>query len=169
MPLESHPAVRIIGLGNPYRSDDAAGLEVVRRLRERGLDPSALREFSGDGAGLVEAWQGAAAVILVDAVSSGAAPGTVHRLEAGEKTLPAVLFRGSTHAFSLAEAVELARALGRLPRRVIVYGIEGRQFAAGTELSAEVARATLQAAEQIFQEFRVLQTLRDDPGARESR
>jgi hydrogenase maturation protease len=49
--------------------------------------------------------------------------------------------RSSTHAFGVAEAVELARELGRLPGRLEVYAIEGADFSAGAELSAEVASA----------------------------
>jgi hydrogenase maturation protease len=157
--------VRIIGIGNDYRRDDAAGLEVVRRLKELGAEPAALAEHAGESVGLLEAWTGAAAVILVDAVSSGAPPGTLHRLEAGRDPLPARYFRGSTHAFSPADAVELGRALGRLPPRVIVYGIEGREFDAGAGLSQEVARAVGEAAEQILREFHALQASagRGDP------
>ena len=65
---------------------------------------------------LMDAWEGAETVWLVDAVSSGAQAGAVHRVDASEEELPARLFRASTHHFGLAEAVELARALGRLPR-----------------------------------------------------
>jgi hydrogenase maturation protease len=151
-------SVRIIGIGNDYRRDDAAGLEVLRRLKERGMDPAALAEHPGESVALLEAWRGAAAVILVDAVASGSPPGTVHRLEAGRQPLPARFFRGSTHAFSLADAVELGRALGRLPQRVIVYGIEGREFGAGTGLTPEVIEAVGQAAEQIFLEFHALRS-----------
>ena len=50
-------------------------------------------------------------------------------------------FHYSTHAFSVAEAIELGRALGKLPPRVILYGIEGKDFAAGETLSPEVASA----------------------------
>lgn len=149
-------SVRIIGIGNDYRRDDAAGLEVIRRLKERGIEPAALAEHAGESVSLLEAWRGAAAVILVDAVASGAPPGTLHRLEAGRQPLPARFFRGSTHAFSLADAVELGRALGRLPPRLDVYGIEGREFSSGTGLTPEVARAVNEAAEQIFLEFHAL-------------
>jgi hypothetical protein len=54
--------------------------------------------------------------IVVDAVSSNAQSGAIHRLDAVSTKLPAELYRGSTHALSVAEAVELARALERLPR-----------------------------------------------------
>ena len=44
-------------------------------------------------ASLIDAWDGAESVWLVDAISSGAAAGTVHRLDASEQALPAELFR----------------------------------------------------------------------------
>jgi hydrogenase maturation protease len=91
-------------------------------------------------------------VWLVDAVSSGAEPGTVHRLDASEHELPAALFRASTHHLGLAEAVELARAVGRLPRRTIVYGIEGSSFETGEVLSDEVEAAAARVAEAVRKE-----------------
>ena len=128
----------VLGIGNDWRGDDAAGLEVARRLRAAGL--RALGR-AGDPSGLLDAWAGEREVILVDAVRSGAAPGTVHRLDATARALPARLFRGSTHHVGVADAVELARALGRLPERVELVGIEGGTFAAGQGLSPAVGRA----------------------------
>jgi hypothetical protein len=49
--------------------------------------------------------------------------------------------RSSTHAFSVAEAVELAGALGRLPARVDVYAVEGKDFRAGAARSGAGAQA----------------------------
>ena len=131
----------IIGVGNTYRSDDGIGVSVVRRLRE--LVPSEIRtlEATGEGTALMESWKDAAAVIVVDAVQSGAPPGTIHRLDAHTGQIPKRFFHYSTHAFGIAEAIELARALGLLPRRLVVYGIEGKSFAAGVGLSTEVEQA----------------------------
>jgi hydrogenase maturation protease len=95
----------------------------------------------GEPLELIEACEGAAEVWIVDAVSSGAPAGALHRFEAGERPLPSALFRVSTHRLGLAEALELARTLGRLPPRVVVHGIEGARFAPGLPLSAEVADA----------------------------
>ena len=131
----------IIGIGNEYRGDDAAGLIVARRLKERLADSVKVIEQSGDGAALMEAWQGAETVIIIDAVMSGAEPGTIHRLDAKTRPLPKDAFRCSTHAFGVAEAIELSRAMGGLPRSLIVYGIEGKTFAAGVRLSPEVEGA----------------------------
>lgn len=94
---------------------------------------------AGDGTGLVDLFPAHAHVILVDATRSGAEPGTLIVLDAVAERLPASLFHYSTHRFGLAEAVETARALGALPSRLAVYGIEGMNFAGGAGLSPAVA------------------------------
>ena len=109
-------------------------------------------EREGEPTSLIESWEGTRVVWLVDAVSSGAAPGTVHRLDASDEELPAALFRASTHHFGLGEAVELARAVGRLPARTIVYGIEGKTFETGAKLSPEVEAAAARVADAVREE-----------------
>ena len=143
----------IIGLGNEYRRDDAVGLVVARRLREAAPESVRVLEESGEGAALIESWQGADAVILIDAVHSGAKPGTIHRFDAHAQPIAKKFFRFSTHAFGLAEAVELARALGRLPPRLIVYGVEGKSFEAGVGLSPEVEEAAQEVTERVLGEL----------------
>jgi hydrogenase maturation protease len=128
----------IIGIGNPYRSDDAVGLLVARALREKVPPDVAVLEQDGEPVSLIDAWEGAEAVILVDAVSSGALPGTLHVIDSRAVPLDRDLFRHSTHSFGVAEAVELAKALGRIPPVAWIYGIEGENFAAGTGLSPRV-------------------------------
>src|SRR5262249_43771176 len=131
-------AVIVIGLGNEFRHDDAAGLIAARRLREQGI---AAEEHEGDLATLIDRWKGIDHLILVDAVSSGAPPGTLHRIDASTTPLPRELFRSSTHALGLPEAVELSRTLGTLPNCVVVFGLEGGDFTAGVGLTPEVERA----------------------------
>jgi hydrogenase maturation protease len=80
-------------------------------------------------------------VLVVDGAASGAPPGTIRRFDARSGPLPARLLRTSTHAFGVPDAVELARALGRLPARLEVYAIEGARFTTGAELSPAVERA----------------------------
>jgi len=132
--------VLVIGLGNELRGDDGAGIEVARRLRglaaEAGID---VRAQQGEPAGLIDAWSGRKAVLVVDTMRSGAEPGTICRFDASCEPLPAQL-RGSssTHALSLAEAIELARALEQLPPRAVVFAIEGQRFETGAALSDEV-------------------------------
>jgi len=143
----------IIGLGNEYRHDDAVGLVVARRLREAAPESVLVLEETGEGASLLESWRDADTVILIDAVRSGAKPGTVHRIDAQAQPIAKKFFRFSTHAFGLAEAVELARALGRLPPRLIVYGVEGRNFEAGVGLSPEVQAAVEGVVEAVLAEL----------------
>jgi hydrogenase maturation protease len=137
-----------IGLGNRFRGDDAAGLVCAELLKETCAAGSVIT-FEGEPLDLIELWQGAAEVVLVDAVSSGVAPGTIHHFVIGTVPLPANLFQLSSHAYSLGQTIELARALAKLPARLTVYGIEGSSFAMGEELSSEVSKAIIQLVEQI--------------------
>jgi hydrogenase maturation protease len=127
----------LVGVGNDWRGDDGAGLALARRLHGE-LAGVRVLETRCDPAALLDAWSGADHVLVVDAVRSGAEPGTIHRIADGP--LPAGM-RGSTHALGLAEAVELSRALGRLPARLEIYGIEGARFEPGAGLTPPVARA----------------------------
>jgi hydrogenase maturation protease len=142
----------VIGIGNAWQGDDAAGLHVARLLAPQLPDDVRVRELEGEPVGLVEALNGADDVFLIDAVRSGAPPGTIHRLDAGDAPIPTALAAASTHTLGVGEAIELARALGRLPRRVIVYGIEAASLAAGEELTPPVARAVAEVVERVSAE-----------------
>lgn len=131
----------VIGIGNPLRGDDAAGVVVAEHLRSCVPECVEVVSCSEEPSRLMEAWEGAASVLLVDTVSSGAPPGTLHRFDAGEEAVPARTFRSSTHAIGIADTIELARALGRLPRRVRLYGIEAGGFATGNSLTPAVEAA----------------------------
>jgi hydrogenase maturation protease len=133
--------VIVIGVGNAWRGDDGAGLAVTRRLRELAPAGVEVREIEGDATALMDVWSGADRVVVVDAAKSGAPPGTVRRFDAHAAALPARLLRSSTHVFGVPDAIELARALGRLPATIEVYAIEGASFAAGDRLTPSVARA----------------------------
>jgi hydrogenase maturation protease len=131
----------VIGVGNAYRGDDAVGLAVAGRIRSVVPDGVVVLECEQEPSRLVDAWAGADVAVVVDACAGGGAPGTVHRFDVGDEPLPARVFRSSTHSFGVGDAVELARALGRLPGRLVVYGVEGSEFSAGAGLSAAVSSA----------------------------
>ncbi len=147
------PNILVIGIGNAYRSDDAAGLIAARRIREQVSKCGSVIEHTGEGAALMELWKDAEPVIVIDAVRSGAAPGTVSRFDAALRPLPASMFRDSTHVFGLAEAVELSRALKQLPRPLIVYGVEAQNLEAGTNLSPAIEFAIQTVVERVLQEL----------------
>ena len=126
----------IIGIGNPIRGDDAVGLRVVEAV---GLSDMVV-EHDGEPASLIALWDGCDEVVLVDAVSSGRSPGTIVEIDASHSTLPAGICH-STHALGPAEAVELARVLGRLPASITLLGIEGSDYSFGGGLSATAEAA----------------------------
>ena len=132
--------VRIFGIGSPF-GDDRVGWLAVEELRGR-FDSAEVDISAHDRPGLrlVTLMQGAAQVVLVDAVKSGAAPGSLHRLE-GEAILKAVARYTSTHGFGLAEALQLAQRLGELPEKIVLWGVEAGSLAAGDDLSPAVREA----------------------------
>lgn len=133
--------ILVIGIGNPYRGDDTVGLRVAQDIRKEAPDRVNVIEQGGDGAALMESWKNVDTVILIDAVYSGAKPATIHLFDIHTQTIPTKFFHYSTHAFGIAEAIGLARALNQLPPHIIVYGIEGKCFEAGIGLSPEVEKA----------------------------
>jgi hydrogenase maturation protease len=137
---EERRLLSLIGIGNSFRRDDAAGLEVVRRLRLAHPPGVILIEQEGEPGSLIEAWSSADEALVIDGVSSGSTPGKVHRFDVTDAPLPAEVFNPSTHAMGLPEAVELARELDRLPARLVVYGIEGENFEAGEGLTEPVQK-----------------------------
>jgi hydrogenase maturation protease len=139
--------LQVIGLGSPC-GDDAAGLEVVRLLSAEPLpDGVQLVASERPGLDLVEALEEADAAVLVDAVRSGASPGTVWELDpreiAGSRT-------ASSHAFGVAHALALSKVLGRLTRGVRIVAIE-LESAEGCGLSPAVRAALPQACRQVRQ------------------
>jgi hydrogenase maturation protease len=146
----------VIGIGNEFRGDDAAGLLVVRRLQEKPPAGVEFWEQSGEATALMDTMNRAGTVILVDAVQSGAEAGQIHRYDASEQSMPAQFLRCSTHNFSVHDAIEMARALGKLPPRLMVYGIEGSHFEPGAELSPAVQSAVVEVTQRINEELQSL-------------
>jgi len=136
----------IIGCGNRQRGDDGTGILVAERLRASGIE--AITRL-GQAADLIEAWKGADDVIVVDAVVTGAPVGTL-RVWEGRPPLAPLSATASTHGFGVAEAIELARALNCLPVRLRVYGVEGRRFEPGAEISPEVRGAIEEVVRKIM-------------------
>jgi hydrogenase maturation protease len=147
--------VVLIGVGNRFRRDDGAGLRAIALARCELPDDVQVVESDGEPSRLLDAWDGADLAIVVDAMRSGAEPGAVVRAEAGRDALPGPATSGSTHGLGIGEAVALGQALDRLPRRVVVFGIEAERFGSGTELSDAVEQGAARAAALVREEVRV--------------
>lgn len=138
----------VLGVGHPDRGDDAAGWLVAARLE--GLSRVIARQVSADPAAWLTDpwWDRAHAVVIVDAVVTGAPPGTIHHWTPG--TLPRrAVTGGGTHDLGVADTLALAAALGRLPDRLEVMGVEGAVFTVGVPASAPVRRAVGRLAREL--------------------
>ena len=151
--------ILVIGIGSEYRSDDRVGIEIARSLKTKILQNVEIVVESGDVAALMERWNEAETVILIDAVSSGTEPGNIHRIDVNKQQIPSAFFHSSTHAFGIAEAVEIARSLHQLPSQIIIYGIEGSNFGVGSEVSFAVHAAIEPAVRLIIDEIKSLTDL----------
>ncbi|MGW4213584.1 hydrogenase maturation protease [Lentzea sp. NPDC004789] len=124
----------VIGVGNEFRRDDGVGPAVARALATSGVHAEI---NDGDPVRLMEAWDGAEVVVIVDAVRcTPSVPGRWHRT-----TLPHTIPVASSHGFGVPEAVELAEALDRRPERLVIYAVEVADVGFGTGLSPAVAAA----------------------------
>jgi hydrogenase maturation protease len=136
--------VHIIGVGSPFGDDRFgwAAAEALRRRDDINAAPAGSIEISildRPGALLPMHWRGADGVILLDAVRSGATPGTWHSLEADELNGAGSVC--SSHGFGVAATAELARVLGQMPATLVLRGIEVDPSCKEFSLSPVVATA----------------------------
>ena len=143
----------VIGVGSTYRGDDAAGLAVAEWIRAAAPPDVTVLRHEGEPISLLETWDEARDVYLVDAVSSGGQPGSIYRFDVTAEPLAARLSPYGTHTLGVADTIELARALGRLPRRLGSYGIEGSCFSTGASLSLPVREAVAVLSERLLTEL----------------
>lgn len=136
------PAVAVIGCGNPLCGDDGVGPEVVRRLAAR-LPPGWVRcvDAGTGGVDAVLAMRGADTAILVDACSTGAAPGSLVELSAAAVAELPAPGGVDIHRLRWNQAVAWGRMwlAGECPARILVWLVEGERFEPGSGLSPRVA------------------------------
>lgn len=139
----------VVALGHPDRGDDAAASLVADLLET--TDDVVVRRLPGDPSRLLDdpLWQVADRVVAVDAVRTGAAPGTLHRWSAAALLRPGASITPDTHGLGLVATLALADALGRLPADLTIIGIEGACFDVGHPPSAAVRAAARGAADLV--------------------
>ncbi len=158
---DTHPGIiKVIGIGQSLRGDDAAGLEAVRLWsttyqagRTRPEVQMELVELPGlDLLNLIERSQMA---ILVDATRGTSKPGTVHVVTEDEieAFMPG---SGSAHGWGIAETLAMGRQLmpRSMPQKLILSGIEAGQLSLGEALSPAVRAALPEAARLIEQSIK---------------
>lgn len=144
----------VIGVGNEFRGDDAAGLHIARKVKEAAPPGVSVLENGGDAASMIDAWKDFQHVIVVDAVKNDSSPGTIYRIDVKRQGIPPFLSTApSTHLLCLADAVALAESLNTLPERLIIYGVEGQNFDYSSTMSPTVLRAAGKAARMVIDEI----------------
>ena len=135
------PSILIAGVGNIFLGDDAFGVEVVRELGSRGLpDGVAVVDYGIRGFdlayALLDPWD---AVVIVDAVTRGGAPGTLYTIEPdlgslrNEATCETMI---NPHGMDPITVLQLAFSMGPVPARVVVVGCEPKDL--GDELEGRM-------------------------------
>jgi hydrogenase maturation protease len=147
------PYCIVLGIGNPDRGDDAVGRAVAGHLRGLSVANIKVIEHDGEGTALLTHFDGAAMAFLVDASASGAPAGTIRRFDVSAAPTPDLAFGLSTHGLGLSMAIELARALGQLPPRCIIYAIEGASFETGAPLSPPAQAAVAEVSRRLSAEI----------------
>ena len=152
----------VIGIGQTLRGDDAAGIEAVRRWQDAFPGTAdradvAVRYVELPGLGLLDELDGFEAALLVDAVQSSGAPGTVYRLDPDDLASSGS-GAGSAHGWGVAESLELGRQLNPLLLRVRIrlVDIEAQQIDLGSLMSPAIRKALVEASEAIEAEARTL-------------
>ena len=145
----------IVGIGSEILCDDGVGIHVIRQLR---LQPIAatinMIELGTAGLALLDTVKGFDRLVIVDAIQTGAEPGTVHVLTGDEIVKASHL--GPTHEADLPTVLALGRVLGDdvMPSEVIVFAVEAEDIATFSEdLSPAVAEAIPNVIRQIEELF----------------
>jgi hydrogenase maturation protease len=140
-------------IGNIFLGDDGFGVEAARALAAAAL-PAHVRviDFGIRGLdlayALLDPWQ---AVVLVDAVPRGGAPGTLYLLQPESQTEDA---RGiDPHSMDPVRVLATARSLGDVTAELYIVGCEplnfGDELEGRMELSPQVAAAVPEAVAMV--------------------
>jgi len=153
--MKSSSPVVVVGVGNISRGDDGLGICVARMVGDMIPSRAKIIEGIADGYALIETWTDSNKVFVIDCAVSGAEPGRIYRFDPLYEAIPSNVFSGhSTHSISIVQAIQLAKVLNRMPKSLVVFGIEGKDFSAGSGLSPQVERAASRVALSIVEELK---------------
>lgn len=150
------PRIAVVGLSGTHHHDDNVGVEVARRLSNRCPDELDIVELKGNALELENVMKDHDWVILVDSSYTGSEPGRIYRLDSHEYPGCADWFpHFSTHTSWIFESVNLATSLGEMPSKLLLFGIEGKDYSEGDGLSPEVENSIDKVIKMLMDEIAV--------------
>lgn len=155
--IESRTPVLVLGLGNVVCTDDGAGIAAIHKLLREYEMPDGVVALDGGtlGLSLLPLVDSADQVILVDAISAEAPPGTLVHLE-GDEVAPAVYERLSPHQIGVADLLAGASLLDRYPERVVILGVVPQSIELGLERTPAVDAAIPELVRRVVEELTAL-------------
>jgi len=138
----------VVGIGNPWRGDDAVGWLVAERVAEVVGEEVRVVQVDGEPGRLLDTWDGARLAVVIDGMRTGRQVGTVIVFSADEVRRAEASH--STHGIGLAYAVQLGTVLGRVPEELVVVGVEVGEVVVGQPMTPEVESALDGATAQVL-------------------
>lgn len=146
--------VLVLGIGNLLLQDEGAGVRAVEAFERKYCAPACVEILDGGTSGieLLQYIRGKDHLILLDVVKSGNAPGIIIRLEG--KDVPALFQKKiSPHQLGISDLLATAQLIGKMPKRVVLFGIEPKSIGTGLEMSGEVGRNIGRLADMVADEL----------------
>jgi hydrogenase maturation protease len=134
----------VLGLGNPLRGDDAVGLRIFEALERSGRWRDRVEFVNGgaQGAALLDVLLERPAIVVLDAIARGSAPGTVWDVgRAGAMAVGISCQHAATREGGAANLLRMAQLTGDLPAWVRAVGVEPAGTSPPGALSEPVERA----------------------------
>jgi hydrogenase maturation protease len=142
----------VVGIGNPYRSDDAAGWAVIDAIKDKAGPNLKCSKSRGDLAELLELFAKHPCVYLVDACLAPDSEKPWLRIDASRHEVALDAAQSSTHGLGVSQAIALAKNLGQMPLKLIIYALPGTNFTLGNTLSPAMRQTIAEVAEAILKE-----------------
>jgi hydrogenase maturation protease len=140
----------VIGIGNRFRRDDGSALQVLNALAGRLPESTVVIESDGEPARLIDSWADAPVAVVVETVRQNRAPGSIAGIAWEAHVASSTGIEHGSHSLGILEAIALGRAVGRMPLKLRLIGIEPEDLGWGEGLTAAVAHSIDAAADLVL-------------------
>jgi hydrogenase maturation protease len=145
----------VLGVGNILLADEGVGVRVVEAFQQRYVIPEGVDVLDGGTAGmdLLDALSSRSHIVIVDAVRTGAEPGTIVQLSGTD--VPALFSnRISPHQLGISDVLAILRLIDQEPRHIALIGIVPVDLDLGLALSGMIAAKVDEMADLVADELR---------------